>query len=136
MSFDNFMGTIIKKMFSVSKFSELEKAERDLIRSYFNESPITQSSLDRYEYLLCEDEKLLPKYPDFTEEEIGYRRGYSHGVSNALRGKVTTKEVLEWIRSGRLTGAPGSSLEKVELRGLTKEDQKELQDNFEPFIAK
>lgn len=120
MSFDNFMGTIIKKMFSVSKFSDLGQAERDLIRSYFNESPITQSSLDRYEHLLLEDEKLLPKKPDFIEEEIGYRRGYSHGVAHALRGKVTNEDVREWISSGRLTGAPGTDFEDLEMQGLIK----------------
>jgi hypothetical protein len=61
-------------------------------------------------------------YPraDWTDEEKGYRRGFSHGVSAARRGDVTIRQAVEWENSNLCTCPPGTGMAGQELPGLTK----------------
>lgn len=124
---------LIEKMFLVSKFSDLNGYDRGVLKDLYRNGKFNEDQENRFWKLLYEDEKLLPKKPNFTDEEIGYRRGYTHGVYYALLGKVTNEDVKEWIRSFRLTGAPGTCFEKLTLLGLVKE---EVQPAFEKFNPK
>ncbi len=132
---NDLIDKLIRKMFLVEKFNDLHESERQFLTAYFNDTRVTHNSLDRYNHLLLEDEKLLPKMPNFTDEEKAYRRGYSHGVTNALMGTVTQEDVRKWISSGRLTGAPGTIFEDTELHGLVK-DEEEKESPFSAFMPK
>lgn len=59
--------------------------------------------------------------PNFTDEEIGFRRGFAHGVAAHARGGVTVKQADIWRNSSDLTCPPGTGLAGLRLNGLTRE---------------
>jgi len=70
---------------------------------------------------MIEEMRNEPKKPDFTDEEIGFRRGFAHGVGAAHRG-ITVKEANDWRNSNDLTCPPGTGCAGAELQGLTKKE--------------
>ena len=116
------MESITEKMFIVEKLSDFSEEDKEFLKEMFYERLFSEKESYRYVYLSWQDEKLLPKSNELTDEELAYRRDYAHGVACALQGKVNNEDVRKWRQGKRITGAPGTSLENVVLQGLVKSE--------------
>ena len=66
----------------------------------------------------------LPEPVELSMSEESYRRGYCHGFLAARRNpELTQEECYAWRHGQDLTAPPGSSMEGMQLHGLTKDDE-------------
>jgi hypothetical protein len=63
------------------------------------------------------------KAPDYSDEEIGYRRGYCHGIIAAKKNpNLCLEDAYLWRYSDQDCAPPGSAYDGMHLHGLRRDE--------------
>lgn len=97
---------LLYKLSTAEKWHDLSREQRQEIRELRAQGKLPDDLIRKYYNLIYELDKEETEVKGiFTDEEIGFRRGFIHGIVAALNG-VTYKEAMDWKRNSRANCFP------------------------------